>query len=173
MGQIAQDCFPEAKPTKKKSKRKTTADERVYLYLLFEHKSKPDGNVRLHKRLPRILGLLHELTHEESVMEMLQTVLLYATEVSSVVSEDDIRQSVKAVVTPERREAMEKTLAQKWIAQGREEGKKEGKEEGREEGKVIAQRQTLLRLLAKRFPTHSKKAQSSLRILSRSPILMI
>ena len=43
---------------------------------------------------------------------------------------------------------MEKTLAQKWIEQGRE----EGIEQGREEGKGIAQRQTLSRLLAKRFP---------------------
>ena len=102
----------------------------------------------LGKRLPRILGLLHELAYEESVMEMLQTVLLYATEVSGVVSEDDIRQSVRAVVPPERREAMEMTLAQKWIAQGKE----EGIEQGIEKGKIIAQRQTLSHLLAKRFP---------------------
>ena len=248
------------KPVRKKSRRKTATQkqERVFLYLLFEHKSQPDGGVRLQllrymvriwekvwkkqkqlspilpivfyhgvegwhyshefadlldvpasfkaytphfnhllvdlsaysdeevrgeiwlqvcllmmkhiydndlgKRMPKILGLLHELAHEESVMEMLQTVLLYATEVSSVVSQEDVHQSMRAVTTPERSETMEKTLAQKWIEQGREEGIEQGREEGieqgreegieqgREEGKVIAQRQTLSRLLAKRFP---------------------
>ena len=125
----------------------------------------------LGKRLPRILGLLHELAHEESVMEMLQTVLLYATEVSGVVSEDDIRQSMRAVVPPERRDAMEKTLAQKWIQQGKE----EGREEGREEGKVIAQRQTLSRLLAKRFPVEleeSKKFAAYLAQISDFDVLV-
>ena len=48
------------------------------------------------------------------------------------------------------------TMAQEWIEEGIDIGKKEGidigKKEGIEQGKLLSQRQTLLRLLAKRFP---------------------
>ena len=48
---------------------------------------------------------------------------------------------------------MEKTLAQKWIEQGRE----QGIEQGIEQGKGIAQRQMLLRLLQWRFSLNEQE----------------
>ena len=44
------------------------------------------------------------------------------------------------------------TMAQEWIEEGKEIGIEIGEVRGEARGELIAQRQTLLRLLAKRFP---------------------
>lgn len=118
--------------------------------LLLKHIFDPD---LIHK-LPMILGLLVEIAQQESGLEMLYTLLLYVSTASKHVSEEALFRVVKRVL-PERGEMMEKTLAQQWL------------ERGIEKGQIMAQRQTLQRLLPHRFPAATEKQETYARYLDR------
>ena len=77
----------------------------------------------LRDHLPRILGLLRELTGKKTGMEYLETVLTYVSRGTDRVDEDDVRRAVEEAFPIIGGELMP-TLAEKWIEQGMQQGDK-------------------------------------------------
>ena len=75
----------------------------------------------LREHLPKILGLLRELTGKKTGMEYLETVLTYVSRGTDKVDEEDVRCAVEEAF-PQIGGDIMPTLAEKWIKQGLQQG---------------------------------------------------
>ena len=103
--------------------------------------------------LDEILQMASEVLQQPSGMEMVMALLRYISRSAVKLDKAEITQKLLTYLPKEGGVLME-TLAQAWIEEGKligfDIGKKEGVEEGIEQG-LVAQRQTVLRLLQWRF----------------------
>jgi predicted transposase/invertase (TIGR01784 family) len=116
--------------------------------LLLKYNQRPDFVERLHD----ILSLIRQLSEQETALEYLETVLHYIAGSSDKVSAAELSQIVQDVLQ-EGADVMP-TIAEQWLAQGREEGLEQGREQGLEQGLQRGREaaQVLLqRFLATRF----------------------
>jgi predicted transposase/invertase (TIGR01784 family) len=89
-------------------------------------------------RLPDILALAAQVLQQESGLEMLVTILRYVSQAGRNVTGEELRMALASALPAEGGILMQ-TLAEQWLAQGREQG-------------LVAQRETLLLILRHRFP---------------------
>jgi hypothetical protein len=117
-------------------------------------------------RLDAILRMVSEVIRQPSGMEMVMALLRYIGRATVKLDKAEMAQKLLAYL-PKEGGALMETMAQEWIAegfakgieQGLAKGKQEGIAEGIEKG-IIAQRQTLLRLIQWRFaPTEADFAR--------------
>ncbi len=107
--------------------------------LLMKHIFQDD----LEERLPEILVLLRDLGEQRSGLEYLETILRYVAQGTDRVTEKGLQETVEGVLAAEGGEAM-RTLAEKWLEQGREQGLKQGMEQGLQQGMQQGLREGLL-----------------------------
>ncbi|MBT4838397.1 MAG: Rpn family recombination-promoting nuclease/putative transposase [Methylococcales bacterium] len=111
--------------------------------LLMKHIFDPD----LSERLPNILGLMQKLSEKETALEYLEAVLKYLSSASDHLNEQDLERAVRTAIPTIGDNAMT-TLAETWMAQGKQEGMQE-------EGINI-----LMRLLKKKFGSIPEDAET-------------
>jgi len=97
--------------------------------LLMKHIFRDD----LEERLPEILVLLRDLAEQKTGLEYLETMLRYVAQGTDRVSEKGLRKAVETALAAEGGRTM-RTLAEKWLEQGREQGLKQGMEQGLQQG---------------------------------------
>ena len=110
------------------------------------------------ERLPGILGVLGELTRQESGVEALYTILRYVSQASEAVSEEGLRQAVTEAFSTTGDEIMT-TLAEKWV------------EEGMEKGMEERLREDVLEVLAVRFGQVPAEVEEQMRRLRGRKVL--
>jgi len=85
----------------------------------------------MRKKLPKIFGLLKELSNKRSGLEYLETLLRYIVSGTDKVSINDLEETLKDI--PEGGKAMP-TIAEQWLQQGIEKGLQKGIKKGIREG---------------------------------------
>jgi len=116
----------------------------------------------LRDHLPKILGLLRELTDKKTGMEYLETVLTYVSRGTDRVDEEDVRCAVEEAFPIIGGDIMP-TLAEKWIEQGMQ--------QGMQQGLLQALRGALIEVLEERFETVSQTLRNELREINDPDVL--
>jgi len=128
----------------------------------------------LRDQLPKILGLLGELTGKKTGMEYLETVLTYVSRGTDSVDEEDVRRAVKEAFPVIGGEIMP-TLAEKWIKQGMQQGIQQGIQQGMQQGMqqgfLEALRGALIEVLEDRFETVSQTLRNKLKNIKDPDVL--
>jgi len=108
----------------------------------------------LHHELPRLFQLIAELTHQDSSLSMIRTLLRY---LCAVDNDTDLTEYITQVAATKQPRLQEELMT---IA---EQLRKEGRQEGRQEGVQQGEARTLLKILNKRFGSvsHSIEGQIS------------
>jgi len=112
----------------------------------------------LRDHLPKILGLLRELTDKKTGMEYLEIVLTYVSRGTDRVDEEDVRCAVEEAFPIIGGDIMP-TLAEKWI------------EQGVQQGLLQALRGALIEVLEERFETVSQTLRNKLREINDPDVL--
>jgi len=118
----------------------------------------------LREHLPKILGLLRELTGKKTGMEYLETVLTYVSRGTDKVDEEDVRCAVEEAF-PQIGGDIMPTLAEKWI--------KQGLQQGLQQGILQKSREAVIDILEVRFKVVPQSIVKTLNEISDSSILKI
>ena len=122
----------------------------------------------LREHLPKILGLLRELTGKKTGMEYLETVLTYVSRGTDKVDEEDVRCAVEEAF-PQIGGDIMPTLAEKWIKQGLQ----QGLQEGLQQGILQKSREAVIDILEVRFKVVPQSIVKTLNEISDPSILKI
>jgi predicted transposase/invertase (TIGR01784 family) len=115
----------------------------------------------MHYELPRLFQLLAELTHQDSSLSMIRTLLRYICVVDNDTDLTEYIKQVEATQQPKlQEEAM--TIAEQLITKGRQEGRQEGVQQ--------AEAKTLLKILNKRFGSVPKSILETISTASSSQL---
>jgi len=118
----------------------------------------------LREHLPKILGLLRELTGKKTGMEYLETVLTYVSRGTDKVDEEDVRCAVEEAF-PQIGGDIMPTLAEKWI--------KQGLQQGLQQGILQKSREAVIDILEVRFKVVPQSIVKTLNEISDPSILKI
>ncbi len=119
----------------------------------------------MHHELPRLFQLLAELTHQDSSLSMIRTLLRYICVVDNDTELREYMRQVEAINVPELEEEL-MSIAE----QLRKEGRQQGMEQGMQQGMQQEAAKTLHIILNKRFGSVSQSVRAKISKASSSQI---